>query len=146
MRRIAFWAVALAVVGTASAAVADLAVETDQERIDGMLREVAGAHGKAEAILRHVDLSVVPLELSAGRTLERFDESDYDELSARAFDLDQDLGSRSLEVRQSQTTVDGDEARIIANFVLDGDDVTPCDVTLRRAGGRWLVGRIRVMR
>ncbi|MBI2893110.1 MAG: hypothetical protein HYY06_06125 [Deltaproteobacteria bacterium] len=146
MRRIALWAIILAVVGTASAAVADLAVETDEERIDSMLREVASARGKAEAILRHVDLESVPLEVSAGRDVERFDESDYDDLSARAADLDLDLGDRRVEVRQSQITVSGAEARVIANFVLDGDEVTPCDVTLRRVRDRWLVSRIRVMR
>jgi hypothetical protein len=148
MKRLALYAGILGVLGITSIAVADLAVETDEERIDGMLHEVARSRGKAEAILRHVDLSAVPLEVSVGHHEERFGQDDFDELVSRAEDLDGALGARPLEVRQREIEIRGTEAKVIANLVAEDapEDLVPCDIELHRAGDRWLVQRVRVMR
>jgi hypothetical protein len=147
MRRIALYAGVLGVLGMASLAVADLAVDTDEERIDDMLHEVASARGKSEAILHHVDLAAVPLEISSGRHLERYDRDGYDELLSQASDLDEQLGARPMDVRQSEIQVHGAEAHVVVNFAVggDADHLVPCDIELRKVTGRWLIQRLRVM-
>lgn len=144
MRRIVTWVVAVVVLGTASLAVADLAVVTDEERIDRLIDDVASARHKGNTLLRAVDLSRAGLEVSVGRRVERYGAGDDAALVARVVDLDERLGGEPLEVRQRQITVEGDRAHVIVNLVRE-DERIGCDVTLHRAGDRWLVERVRVM-
>lgn len=144
MRRFLTWLVAVTVLGAASLAAADLAIETDEERIDGLIDDVATARHKGNTLLRAVDLSRTGLEVSVGRQTERFGEGDDAELLDRAADLDEQLGGAPLVVRQRQITVEGDRARVIVNLVRQ-DERIGCDVTLHRAGDRWVLERFRVM-
>jgi hypothetical protein len=144
MRRIVTWAVTLVVLGTASIAVADYAIVTDEERIEGLIDEVASSRHKGNALLRAVDLSRADLEVSVGRRVERFRAGDDADLVARVADVEARLGATPLEVRQRQITIEGDHARVIVNLAQD-DELIACDVTLQRAGDRWVLERVRVM-
>lgn len=144
MRRIVTWLVAALVLGTATLSVADLAVETDEERIDRLIDDLATSRHKGETLLRAVDLSRAPLEVSVGQQVARYRHGDDDELLGRAAELDEELGGGPLDVRQRQITVEGDRARVIVNLGHD-DDLVGCDVTLHRAGDRWLLERLRIM-
>lgn len=144
MRRVVTWAAALLIFGAASYAIADLAVETDEERIDRMIDDVASARHKGDTLLRAVDLSRAPLEVSVGRDVEQFAAGDDDVLVGRVAAVDDRLGSAPLEVRQRQITIEGEQARVIVNLSRDGE-LIPCDLTLHRSGQRWIISRLRVM-
>lgn len=144
MRRAVTWVAAFLVFGAASCGLADLAFESDEERIDGMIDDVASARHKGETLLRAVDLAHAPLEVSVGQDVEEFAAGDDEILLGRVAEVDETLGSDPLEVRQRQITIDGESARVIVNLARDGE-LIPCDVTLRRAGQRWLIARVRVM-
>lgn len=144
MRRVVTWVAAVMVLGTASLTAADLAVETDEERIDRLIDDLATSQHKGNALLRAVDLSRAELEVSVGRDVDRYRPGDDDRLLGRAADLDETLGGAPLEVRQREITIEGDSARVIVNLVRD-DRTIGCDVTLHRSGDRWLLERVRVM-
>ena len=144
MRRAVTWTAALLIFGTASYSLADLAIVTDEERIDSIIDDVASARHKGEALLRSVDLSRAPLEVSVGRDIEEFRSGDDDVLLGRAAEVDDQLGTGALEVRQREITIDGENAHVIVNLAR-GDELIPCDLTLRRSGARWLIARLRVM-
>jgi len=144
MRRLVTWMVAAMVLGAASLAAADLVIVTDEERIDGLIDDVAAARHKGNTLLRAVDLSRSGLEVSVGRRVERYGAGDDAAVVQRAADLDDRLGGAPLEVRQRQITIEGDRARVILNLARD-DERIGCDVTLHRAGDRWLLERVRVM-
>jgi hypothetical protein len=144
MRRVITWVLALIVLGTGFLTAADLAVDTDEERIDRLIQEMATSQHKGNTLLRAVDLSRAELEVSVGREVDRFRSGDDDRLLGRAADLDERLGVAPFEVRQREITIQGDRAHVIVNFVRD-DERIGCDVTLHRAGDRWLLERVRVM-
>jgi len=144
MRRALTWVAAVLVLGVASYAAADFAVETDEERIDQIIDDVASARHKGNTLLRAVDLAQAPLEVSVGRQVERFGSGDDQALLGRAAEIDDELGGAPFEVRQRQITIDGERARVIVNLAR-GAELIPCDLTLRRAGRRWLLERLRVM-
>ena len=135
---------AFLIFGVASYAAADFAVETDEERIDQMIDDVASARHKGNTLLRAVDLAQAPLEVSVGQQTQRFASGDDEALLARAAEVDDELGGDPLEVRQRQITIDGESARVIVNLAR-GSELIPCDLTLRRAGRRWLLARLRIM-
>ncbi len=144
MKRLVTWMVAAMVLGVASLAAADLVIVTDEERIDGLIDDVAAARHKGNTLLRAVDLSRSGLEVSVGRRVEHSGAGDDAAVLERATDLDDRLGGAPLEVRQRQITIEGDRARVILNLARD-DERIGCDVTLHRVGDRWLLERVRVM-
>ena len=149
MRRLALYSIVVSLLGMASLAVADLAIVTDEERIEDMLHEVAGSSSKVQTILRHIDLERAPLEVRIGRIVSRYEPEEYEGLAAAAAQLDADIGARRVEVRQSEIDVQDGTAQVIANFVGESDGASiqtlACEANLRKVGQRWIVERIHVM-
>ena len=151
MRRVAIYAVALAVAIVAVAVGVDLLHESDEERVEKVLDQLRSAAiaGDTGRILPLADLDGNGFELTVGRDKERFSSGDIDAFEELLTEGIEWLGDSTLRFDSATVTVSGDRAHAYFRAVLQraegGDEVFPVDLTLRRTGDRWLAVRFRAL-
>lgn len=123
----------------------DLAVETDEERLDAFVDALIEDDAPASAALRHADPNREPLLFAAGRTRAWFDEGDEIALERT---VQRELGDRlagQREVLQESVRIhgQGDEATV-ALRLRTHEGTVDARLELRRHGDRWLLRELRV--
>ena len=144
MKRIALYAVAIAVVIGGLAAAADALVLTDEERLEQLVDALDGEvdDGSLDEVLRFVATDREPLEVSSREGNDLYEDADAD-LAQRARGLLRSLRGSEVEVVQHTIEVEGDEAEV-ALRARTRHGVLDAQLDLVRHGERWLVWRARV--
>ena len=151
MRRIAIYAVVLALAGGAVAIGIDLLVETDEERIEKLLDEMrtAAAASDTDRLVPLLDLDGDGFQIDIGRDHDRFDASELDLLEERLSEAGEWLHDGSLQLESPTIDIQGDRAHAYFRLVLrrdgDPDESVPIDLALRRVGDDWRVTRFRAL-
>ncbi|MAQ16788.1 MAG: hypothetical protein CMN30_18600 [Sandaracinus sp.] len=144
MKRIALYAVAIAVVIGGLAAAADALVLTDEERLEQLVDALDGEvdDGSLDEVLRFVATDREPLEVSSREGNDLYEDADAD-LAQRARGILRSLRGSEVEVVQHTIEIEGDEAEV-ALRARTRHGVLDAQLDLVRHGERWLVWRARV--
>jgi hypothetical protein len=151
MRRIAIYAVFLALAGGAVAVGIDLLVETDEERIEKLLDEMrsAAAASDTDRLVPLLDLDGDGFQIDVGRDHDRFDSTELELLEERLAEAGEWLRDASLRLEAATIDVQGERAHAYFRLVLerdgDADESVPVDLALRRVGEDWRVTRFRAL-
>lgn len=140
--RLAVWGVCASFAIGGVVWVADVLVESDEERIADLADALADdrAEERIDAVLAWVDPTRVPITVRGAGSTERFGADDVDPADAIREALGP-LESGSLELIERTIEVEGDRAELALRVRSEGA-LVDAQIGLRREGQSWLVDEV----
>lgn len=136
LRPIALFSLLAVLLFGVATAVADALVETDDERLEEIVRLLEDGGARVDRLAAYADAERVAVVVTERGHAERVDDSDY--LRDRLHEVLAPLDGDRAELLQVTHDVTGDEGRITVR-VRDEGDVASLELTLRREGQTFLL-------
>lgn len=141
-KTIAKVAIAALVILGAGALLADLLVQSDQERLDEVVAMLEGDGDRVDRIATYADAERVPVAISDRGGTERMRDADL--LRDRLHEVLAPLDARDAEITQITSSLEGERGRVVLRVRADGE-VSDLELSLQRDGQTYLlVGARRI--